>query len=395
MVFVSRALLVAGKSLKEAVRQPKGLAITLGLPLAFMVIFGLAFGGDAASATYEVAVVDEDGGELARAYVQGLRDLAYDDGAPILRVREVATPEDARVGLERRDVDALLVVPRGFTAGLTPTATPPASPLEPAQRAPPEGTSVRVTGDPSAGGYQAASQVLAAYSKAFGERATGQSPAIEVQQEAITSQDLVPFDFIAPGLRIFAILNLLPQGASMLAREVELGTLDRLRQSPAGALNVLGGVALAQLVLAAASLALMLAGARLMGFHNQGSWLSAYAVAMLAVTGVVGVGMLLASVVRTTQEAANFGALISVPASFLSGAFFALPTVDLFTLGGRTIHLYHVLPTTWAVEAMRQTLTFGAGLADVRFALGAMALLSVLFLAAGALLYRRARLAPA
>ena len=395
MVFVSKALLVAGKSLKEAARQPKSLAITLGLPLVFMLIFGLAFGGDADGTTYEVAVADEDGGALARAYVEGLRDLTYDDGAPVLRVRTVASPEEARGDLERREVDALVVLPAGFTAGLTPTTTPAQGPLQPAQTAPPEGASVRIVGDPGSPGHQAASQVLAAYTAAFGERATGRAPAISVQRDAITSQDLVQFDFIAPGLMVFAILNLLPQGTSMLAREMELGTIDRLRQSPAGALHVLGGVALAQLALAGVSLALMLAGARLMGFHNQGSWLAAYAIAMLAATGVIGVGMMLASVVRTTHEAGNFGALIGVPASFLSGAFFAIPTVDLVTLGDRTLHLYHVLPTTWAVEAMRQALTFGTPLAEVGDALAAMAVLSALFLAAGALLYRRTRLAPA
>jgi hypothetical protein len=43
---------------------------------------------------------------------------------------------------------------------------------------------------------------------------------------------------------------------------------------------------------------------------------------------------------------------------------------------------------------MRQVMTFGRGLADVQFALGAMAVLALLFFAAGVLLYRRARLAP-
>lgn len=392
---MNRALLVAEKSLKEAVRQPKSLAITIGLPLVFMVIFGLAFGGESTSSTYEVSVVDQDGGTLAEAYAEGLRDLEYDDGRPIFRIVERRTPEDARTSLETRDTDALIVIPAGFTEGLTPTQTPAASPLQPAQSAPPKGTRVEVTGDPSSPGYQTASQIIAAYTKEFGERVTKQEPPIEIQQTAITSRELEAFDFIAPGLMIFAILNLLPQGAMMLAREMEMGTIDRLRQSPAGALSILGGVALAQLAIAAVSLGLMLIGASLMGFHNQGSYVDAYVIAMLAVTSVIGASMLLASFIKTIQEASAFGALISVPASFLSGAFFALPTIDLFVFGGREIHLYHALPSTWAVEAMRQTLTFGASLGEVAFPLTAMAVLSGCFLAAGVLLYKRRRLTPA
>ena len=392
-------LLIARKHLKESLRQPRTLLLGLGLPVAFMVIFGLAFGQDDERKTYDVAVLDRDGGDLARRYVEGLDALAHDDGTDLVRVLRVPSEAEGLAGVEERRHDALLLVPEGFTEGLTPTArTQPGGPggLGPAQttREPPAGARVTLRGDPSFADHAAVSRIVDAYSGAFEARATGREPALRVEEAAATSRELTQFDFIAPGLMVFAILNLAPQAAGMLARESELGTLDRIRQSPTRAFHLLGGVALAQLVLAAASLALMLLTARLMGFHNQGSYVAGYAIALAAAFAVVGLGMLIAAFARTQQEAANLGILVSVPGSFLSGSFFEIPGVDLFQAAGRTVGLYDALPTTHAVDAMRSVLTYGRALEDVAFSLAALGLLSALFFLAGVALYRRTRLAP-
>ena len=392
-------LLIARKHLRESLRQPRTLALGLGLPMAFMLIFGLAFGQDEGAQTYQVAVLDRDGGDLARRYVEGLDALVHDDGTALVQVVRVRDEAEGLQGVEKRTHDAFLVLPDGFTEGLTPTpGTQPGGPagLGPAQptMAPPAGTRVDLRGDPSFSDYGAVSRIVKGYTAAFEARATGRDPAVEVQEQPAVSRELTQFDLIAPGLMVFAILNLAPQAAGMLAREGELGTLDRIRQSPTRALHLLAGVALAQLVLAAVSLGLMLATARLMGFHNQGSYAAGYAIALGAAFAVVGLGMLIAAFARTQQEAANLGILVSVPGSFLSGSFFPVPGVDLFRVAGETVGLYHLLPTTHAVSAMRSVLTYGRALDEVAFSLAALALLSALFFALGAALYRRTRLAP-
>lgn len=366
------------KSLKEAVRQPRNLFLTLGLPIVFMVIFGLAFGGGDGAESYDIALVDLDAGGLSDSYLQGLRDLRNGDGEALVVLVPVADGAAATTAVERRDVDAALVVPANFSEAFGRRAAV-----------------VHVTGDPSFQGFGAASAILDSYTRAFAERAAGQTPPVRVDRQTVTSQELTGFDLIAPGLMVFAILNLIPGAASTLAREVELGTIDRLRQSPARAATILGGVTLAQLALAAVSVALMLLTARLLGFHNQGSYLVAYGVAFVAALAVVGIGMIVAAFVKTQQEAATLGTLISVPGSFLSGAFFPLPKVELFDVAGRTVHLYSLLPTTHAVDALRGVLTLGRSMGDVVWELGALVLLALLYFGIGAALYRRMRLAPA
>jgi len=80
----------------------------------------------------------------------------------------------------------------------------------------------------------------------------------------------------------------------------------------------------------------------------------------------------------------------AVPASLISGAFFTLPAVRLWG----DVELYDALPTTHAIDALRQVMTMGRPLESVAGALYALAILGALYFAAGVVLYRRTRLAP-
>lgn len=388
---------VARKTLTEQVRQPRNLALVLGLPVAFMVIFGLAFGGSSTT-TFDVAYVSEDDGDLARQYRDDLAALTYDGGEPVLALHASDDLARAEEDLRARRVDLVVRVPASFSEDLEPSVEPGSSgPLpvqqRPTQVAPPKGAVVEVLTDPGNANSNAARAVVDAYTQAFAAEASGTPPAARVEASTVTSGELSQFDLIAPGLMIYAVLSLAPQAAAALARETELQTLDRVRLSPTRAASLLAGVALAELVMAMLSLTLMLVTARAMGFHNQGGYLDAFVIALVAAIAVVGIGMIIASFARTQQEAANLGILVSVPASFLSGAFFPVPGVTLFHWGKRAVGLYDALPSKHAVDAMRTVTTYGNALDVAGTALVAMAALGAVYFAAGVLLYRRARLA--
>lgn len=401
MVCVSSVLDVAVKTVKEIVRQPRNLAIVLGLPVVFMLIFGLAF-GSSTTTTYKVAVWNEDAGPIGATFVTNLANLTYEDGKPLVRVTNVTSVDDARALLKARDADVFVHIPSNFTADMTPPTVAPNNPGPvPAvgqppsgARAPPKGAVVDILMDPGSPTSNGAAQVVDGYTEAFSQKASGQPAAVTQHRETVTSASLTGFDFIAPGLMVYAVMLIAPQAASVLARETELKTIDRLRLSPARAQTILGGVALAELFMASVSMALMLLTARLLGFHNQGTYAAAYIIAVLVALSVVGLGMLIASFAKTQQEAANMGVMITVPAAFLSGAFFAVPGLTLGTFAGKTLTLYHLLPTTWAVEAMRQVLTFGGTLSNVALDLAAIAALGLVYFGLGVVLFRRSRLRP-
>jgi hypothetical protein len=69
-----------------------------------------------------------------------------------------------------------------------------------------------------------------------------------------------------------------------------------------------------------------------------------------------------------------------------------VPPVNLFSIAGRSISLYDILPPTHAVVALNKILTLGAGLGEVAYELGALVILSAIYFVFGVWLFRRMHL---
>ncbi|MEZ4647051.1 MAG: hypothetical protein R3E31_30720 [Chloroflexota bacterium] len=87
--------------------------------------------------------------------------------------------------------------------------------------------------------------------------------------------------------------------------------------------------------------------------------------------GAVGMG-LMARFVENDSQAANIGSTVSMLQVFVSGAFYAMPPLTLFTLGGHQIDLFDISPATSGDAGNAQVLAYGADLRDVSFRLGVM-----------------------
>lgn len=440
-----KVLQVAQKTWREMVRDRKGLALILGLPVAFMVIFGFAFGEDNDDVRYTIAVLDEDApaawdefalevrddrgarpfpedalagiraagagafgapADFGEAFVAVVDGMKYADGSEMFDVMRVASREEGARLVEERDAALLLVIPPDFSrtaaagfvldqAGARPAPTNGSATFGAVLVAPasvPTADLVFV-GDPTYTAFNVASGILGGVARSYlDEVAASDGARIGTRTESALSQDLAPFDFIAPGLMVFAVLNMAPQVAAVLAREKERRTLERLRLTRMRSLDLLAGVSLAQLAVGMVSLALMIGAALVFDFHAQGSLLLGYAIALVSTFAVLGVGMVIAAFADKQDDAANLGVLFAVPGSFLSGAFFPIPEVRLFALGDRVIQVYDVLPSTHAVRALREVLTLGHSASEVAFEIAALVVLALAYFAVGAWLYARRRL---
>jgi ABC-2 type transport system permease protein len=66
-----------------------------------------------------------------------------------------------------------------------------------------------------------------------------------------------------------------------------------------------------------------------------------------------------------------------------------MPKLTIFTLAGHDFGLYDILPPTHAVVALNKVLTLGAGLNEVIYELTLLTILSMLYFAIGAWLFKR------
>ena len=108
------AFLVAGKDLRQRLRDRSALVIAFVAPFVLASIIGLAFGGDQAfRATY--AVADADRGPVAAGFTDGV--LASPGLRDLVTVRQVDAGE-ARALVDRGDADAAFLLPAGFSASV-------------------------------------------------------------------------------------------------------------------------------------------------------------------------------------------------------------------------------------------------------------------------------------
>jgi ABC-2 type transport system permease protein len=107
-------LLVAGKDLRQRLRDRSALVIAFIAPFVLAAIIGLAFGGDDAfRASY--AVADADRGPVAAGFTDGV--LASPGLRDLVTVDEV-DPGEARALVERGEVDAAFLLPAGLSASV-------------------------------------------------------------------------------------------------------------------------------------------------------------------------------------------------------------------------------------------------------------------------------------
>ncbi len=390
-----KALSIARKSLLEYLREPLLLGLLLFFPVVFVGFYYVAFGRTREGiATYlNLLVVNDDAGATAADgsrwlagadLVAALRQVEW-EGDPVFDVQVVRDRRAAEIALHERKVALLLAIPPDWSQKLL-TVAGGAADASPA--------TVSLVGDTGADSFVFASSFLNGLLREFARQTAGwQDETLTVHYEFLPGTGTMSdFDFGVVGLIVFGVMFVIITTATMMVRENVTGTLQRLRLTCASAADLLTGMTLTQMVTAAVQIPLTLGAAVMMGFSSNGSLLLAIGIGLLLNLSAVGLGLIVACFARNDGDAVNLGSGLLVPVVFLSDALYPMPNAPLFTLAGRTVQIYDLLPTTHAASAMRRVLILGGGLEDIVYELTAMTLLSLILLATGVWLYRRLKM---
>ncbi|MBN1200865.1 MAG: ABC transporter permease, partial [Anaerolineae bacterium] len=152
------------------------------------------------------------------------------------------------------------------------------------------------------------------------------------------------------------------------------------------------GISLSQVLIGVVAVALTFATAVALDFESQGPIWVAIVIGAVTSLAMVGVGLLVACYSRTVSRAFMISTFPLFLMMFFSGAFFPVGDVPLFTVGGRTIQAFDLLPPTHAVVALNKVLTLGEGLGDILFELSAVLVLSLVYFVVGVWSFRRTQL---
>lgn len=385
-----RFLSVFIKSMKEHLRDPLVLSLSLAFAPFFVLLYGMFFPSETTSYVLlvennDVPVQRRDGTILAGGedLVQALESISYQGGTPILDVDLISDRDTAERRIYDRDADALLIIPVSFSSSI----------LETAEGRQPEPAQVIFSGDLTSPAYMIAAVMADAALDEFVQAVTAQSSPVRISEVALgVSSERSEFEIYVPGLFIFAVVMLIFQASMVIAREIENGTLRRLQISRMTALEYLGGTTLALVVIAVAQVLLTFLAAEAMGFRSHGALWLAVLIGILTSLSIIGTGMMVACLSKSVSQAfiiANFPMALYM---FFSGAIYPVNSVPLFTFSERTISLFDTLPPTHAVAAMNKVFNLGVGIDGIIYELTALALLSVLYFAIGVWMFSRTHL---
>lgn len=388
-----RIFIVLRKTLREMSRDGWMLGLTLAFSPLFVLLYWLWFQGG--STSYNVIVINQDQGiqfsdgslfNAGQEIIDSINAVSYSDGSPLLQVLPISDRREAERILKDRGATAFLLIPENFSQTLQALQNGDRSVT----------TQITFGGDLSNTYYMIGANLALSTADSYVQQATGQKPLINYVEEPLgVSAARTEFETYVPGTLIFAVIMLIFLASMTVAREIETGSLRRLQLTPVNSVELLVGITIALLLIGALSIAFSFAVAVMLGFRSLGPIWVAILVGSIASLSVIGTGMVVASFTRTVSQAfvvANFPMALMM---FFSGVIFPMPKMTLFTLAGRDIGLYDILPPTHAVVALNKVLTLGAGLAEVTYELGALTLLSILYFAIGVILFKRFHLRSA
>ncbi len=362
----TRLLAIARKEAIQLRRDPWSLALAFVLPFLLVILFGYAITWDVNE--IRTAVVDQDGTARSRDLLNAFRSSGYFD----LRVR---TDRTSAIGplIDRRTVQAAIVIPPGFAADLDAGRSAPLQVIVDGSDA---NTATIILGYTQA--------IVQSYSSRVLLRGTRFQPPVVAESRVWYNEELVSRNTIVPGL-VATIMSIIAAMLTSLtiARERERGTMEQLASTPVSRLEVVLGKLLPYLGIGLADVVgSTVIGVFWFGVPFRGSPALLMILSCAFLIGALGLGMFISAVARS-QVLATQAAMVAtfLPAFLISGFMYPIDVMPVPLQA-----LTYVVPARYFLVVTRGIFLKGVGIE----ALFVQGLLMIAFAAIGLALAVRA-----
>jgi ABC-2 type transport system permease protein len=343
-----RAVVV--KEVRQTARDKRVMALLTLVPVIQLFVLGFAVNFDVRHVP--TAVVDRDGTSGSREHARTL--LA---GDTLDLKTEVRDERAAQALVERGEASVALVFPPDFQEDLL------------------RGTGAQVQAlvdgsDPVRSGVAAdavarhaalrALQALQAEALARGE--VPPRPAVELVPRVLYNPELATAVYVVPGIAAMLLLIVTTIIMAMgLARERESGTLEQLQVTPLRPGVLMAGKVTPFVLIGLVDVGLALGvGAWVFHVPLRGNLALVALATLLYLLSTLGVGLVIATLSRTQQQAFVGGFLFLLPAVLLSGVM-----TPIRAMPDWLAWVTYFNPVRYYVEVLRGVLLKSAGLGDV------------------------------
>lgn len=300
-----------------------------------MAVFGWLF--DLDTQAFDLAVVDEDRTEASEALVRAF------DGVESAELREGSRDEEL-AALEDGDRGAVVIVPQGFGDDLG------------------EGSASLLVyydnSDPIRIGY--VTSTVDAVVDDYNASVVGEANAVEVEQQAVSTENVGYIDFLTPGMVGMTIMWVNLGVGFLLVTWREQGILRRLGVTPLSPGSLIASQAMSFALISLTQTVIILTMGRLVfDVEVAGSYIWLAVTVLLGVLTMLSIGYVIASLLRTVTSVNAVINLVAFPMIFLGRSYFPLDPPPAVA------PVVNAIPLTHLNDALREVVNHGGGLGDL------------------------------
>lgn len=358
MSFVwKRASAIAEKEIYHVLRDPFTLALSIGLPIFMVIVFGFAIEFNVRN--IPLTVYDGDHTQSSQELIDIFGKSNY------FIIDKVAAPEEATQSIMRNSDRAALIIPGGWQKELFSGRT----------------ASVQILLDGSDNStvvpilsYLASIQTMVAKRLADFDP----PPSVKIKTRFLFNSELNSRWFVIPGLivAIMAIISVLLT-ALTVAQEWENGSMELLLSTPAEPLEIIIGKLVPYAMLCLGAVVFVYGVSRVgFGLPFRGSlWVFGFGSILFLVT-YLAQGLLISVLTRSQHVAMQFAMMTGLlPAQLLSGFIFPIESMPSFFR-----YFTMILPARWFMEISRDSYLKGTTFVDLAIPFLALGISSFLLL---------------
>jgi ABC-2 type transport system permease protein len=334
-----RILTIIIMELKKLYREPTFLFMILLFPAVMTISFGLAFGAIGPGETkYSIGIVNFDNGTYPQAsqyFIGNLTDTGLFN-TPITYGSNASADND----LVQGKIDAIIIIPINFGESWKSYHD------NPTNQSAWINTTLALKVDKAS--IFAISAIPPVVQRALLITLVGESnlatplPIQIANPSLISATQLTQFDYMAPGLFVFAGIFLIMTVAQSFTTEREEGLLKRINTTPTSPSEFITSNVISNMIIAILQVIIVFLIMFLLGYHPLGGSIGIFMAFLLMIIFSfcsVGLGLIVASVAKSAGTATGLAFLFILPQIFFATF---VPIGEISAIIGRFLPAYYV-----------------------------------------------------
>ena len=359
--------------LKQILIKPQSYILMFGMPIIFTLIFGGLLGGSG-NTKVNVSLVDEDGSVLSSKYYEDIRQ------SDLISIEKV-TYKEGKQKIENKKSSGIVIIPKDFQKSMLDGRI----------------ESIQFQASADFTGGNSVEQVLASTLKKmeievsaardfekksntswetmYKEIYTKVEP-VSIQKESISHDDQKLNDVTgrAAGFSILFVMIVMLSATGTILKARQLGVWSRLLEAPVSKVQILTGYILSFFLIGWIQFGVLMILTHSLFDVQWGNLLGVIILVSVLLLAVIGLALLLASIVKTTEQQSALGNIVVISTCMIGGLYWPIEIEPAWMQTAANF-----VPQTWAMRGFTELIVRGGTLADIGGYIGILILFAGVF----------------